>query len=301
MKPLNPVRTDVLPDFCFEERSGSKIWVDPSFACEAFISQLTNCDLLLDRTDCQIIKDQKKIRVGRLGLHIAGREHNFFIKRYNAFSLRYRIGSLMKLSGAVKSLRGTSLLQGAGIRTVRPVAAVEHRVKGVLSGSFFITEELHGAKTADAYWIEDLSAPQLDHRRERRRNFLIGLGHLFRSLHAAQIYHNDLKDANILVVSLPGGLSQAFFLLDLEGVKRYAQLSHNRKIKNLVQLNRTLGRYIRRSGKLYFMKNYLGAAFADKRRTKRMLLKIVAESVRLDALKGIGRGTGYAGVQSRRA
>ena len=295
MKPLNLIQADALPDFCCVERGGTKIWVDRNFANQELLEQIADCDHLLARPECQIIKDQKKIKVGRLSLALMGKQYSLYIKRYNAFSLRYRFGSLLCASGAVRSLRGAALLQSAGIRAIRPVAAVESRVKGALTKSFFVTEEICGGKTADAYWREDLAASRLASVWKRQRNFLGGLASLFRSLHAADIYHNDLKDANILTVSGPEDLSQSFFLLDLEGIKRYARLSWKRRTKNLVQLNRTLGRYVSRSAKLYFLKCYLGATFANRPQTKRLIQTILTESYRLDARKGIAPRVGDEG------
>ena len=46
-------------------------------------------------------------------------------------------------------------------------------------------------------------------------------------------------------------------LLDLEGVRQYRALSESRRIKNLVQLNRTLGRYLRNVQKLWVLQAYL--------------------------------------------
>lgn len=280
----------MLTDFYFEKRGDTKIWLDRDFAHREFIDRIAESDQLLARRECQIIKDQKKIKVGRLSLTIAGYNHHLYIKRYNAFSLRYRLSSLMAPSGAMNSLRGAVLLQGAGIRTVKPVAAVESRHLGALTKSFFITEEISGGRTADAYWIEDLASTPLCHHRRRRRSFLAGLASLFRSLHAAGLYHNDLKDANIMIVSRPAGSSPIFYLLDLEGVRRYQRLSERRRIKNLVQIHRTLGRHIRGPEKLYFLKKYMDAGATDRPSRKRLIARILAESDRVDAVKGVEPG-----------
>ena len=301
MESLSRSPTAALRDFHLEARGGTKIWVHRCIADQKFVDQIADCDHLLDRPECQIIKDQKKIKVGRLNLKIAGRERHLYIKRYNAFSLRYRLGSLVSCSGAVKSLKGATVLRDAGVHTPNPMAAVENRVKGILTKSFFVTEEIHGAKTADAYWLDDLSARQDEDGRQRRQNFLRDLASLFRSLHAQQIYHNDLKDANILVVSEPDHAAQLFFLLDLEGVKRFARLSDKRRIKNLVQLNRTLGRYVCRSDKLSFMKSYLGSGFFDRGQKRRLIQQVVSESDRLDALKNLLSDSGHTGIGAGRA
>ena len=184
-------------------------------------------------------------------------------------------------------MRGAAILTNASIRTPPPIAAVDNWRNGILAKSLFISEEIAGAKTADAYWIENLAAPGIDGRWQRRREFICSLSGLFCILHEHGIYHNDLKDANILVASSQAaGSSPDFYLLDLEGVKAYRRLSERRRIKNLVQLNRTLGCYFRRSDKLMFIKNYLRTTYRNRALTTRLIRRILTESHRLDIAKG---------------
>jgi hypothetical protein len=111
------------------------------------------------------------------------------------------------------------------------------------------------------------------------------LAGLFASLHGHNVYHNDLKDANIVI-----GPEESFFLLDLEGVRRNARLSRSRRIKNLVQLNRTLGKHLKRSERWYFLTCYLKQASLDRRATKLWARDIHEQSVRLDKSKKIDDG-----------
>jgi hypothetical protein len=256
-----------------------------SLAVPSFIDRLTDVDQLLGEPTCQIIKDQRKIKVGRLTLDIAGAQRTIYIKRYNAFSLRYKFASPFMRSGAFRALRGAAILREIAISTARPVAAVEHRICGVLTRSFFISEEIAGGESVDAYWRNELQALHGQSGIEQRSRFLVALARLFNTLHARHIYHNDLKDANILAVADHAERSVSFVLLDLEGVKRYVRLSEKRRVKNLVQLNRTLGRYLSAADKLAFMKNYLGASFARRKLRRRLIENVLGESNRLDAMK----------------
>lgn len=278
MKPLNLGQADALPDYHFEERGGAKIWINRKFHGEELLDLLADCDQLLVRSNCQIIKDQRKIKIGRLTLIVKDKALAVYIKRYNTFSMRYRIGSLLSESGAVRSLRGAKIVQSAGICTPTPIAAIDVREKGVLCRSFFVTEEIAGGKTVDAYWREVLAT-----RGERqRRKFLTRLATLFRSLHLAGIYHNDLKDANIIVAPRLHHASYNFTLLDLDGVRQYGNLSERRRIKNLVQINRTLGQYVRWSDKAYFMRRYFAEGVTDREEMKRLIRLVLAESQRRD-------------------
>jgi hypothetical protein len=252
-----------LPDFIFERRGSAGIYIDRHFAEQKFVDLLEDVDRLFKEPGCEIIKDQKKIKVGRLGLRICGEERCIYIKRYNAFSLRYRICSLLSRSGAFRSLYGAAILRNSNIQTARPVAAVENRVAGVLTKSFLLTEAIARAKTADAFWVEDLLSCAGPAGVRRRRAFLTQLAQLFRALHGMQIYHNDLKDANIMVTPSTNDWV-TFYLVDLEGVRRFTNLSQRRRIKNLLQLHRTLGTHLRSTEKLRFLKTYLGPKVRDK-------------------------------------
>lgn len=273
---------DFFPDFSFQKRGRSSLWLDRSLDGDPIVNSIADPDSLFDRPECQIIKDQRKIKVGRIPLEIRGQHTNVYLKRYNAFSWRYRFGSLFCSSGAVKSLRGAAILSQARIAAARPVAAIESRAWGMLERSFFFSEEIKEGQTTDAYWREKLSTLAGVQGFCRRKRFLTNLAQLFRSLHEQHVYHNDLKDANILVASGPREGSEFFYLLDLEGIRRYRNLSLRRRIKNLVQLNRTFGRYLRWTEKLRFLRYYLGPSFSDRREKRSWIGRILEQSRRWD-------------------
>ena len=275
----------LLPDFTLQKRGSTTIWVRRKFADGIFVDSLAVADLWFEDLQCQIVKDEKKTKVGRLPVRIGEKEHLLYLKQFNAFSLRYRLLSLFASSRAFRSLRGAAILRDAGISTVTHMTAVENRSWGVLTKSFFISEEIAGGKTTDAYWVRELRPLRGREGKDRRRGFLRDLAKLFRSLHGEHIYHDDLKDANILAARDKAAGSVAFFLLDLEGVRRYSRLSKRRRLKNLVQLHRTLGRHMRRPEKLYFLKTYLGSASGDRMLKRRLISKLLRQTHRVEVVK----------------
>ncbi len=281
---MDRITSEQLPDFIFQRHGQILLWINRRLSDPSLVERMTHADRFFQQPDCQIIKDERKIKIGRFRLHFNGKEDIVYLKRYNAFSWRYRLSTLITRSGAVRSLRGAVILTEAKISTVVPLAAVEMRCYGMLTGSFFLSKEIQGSKTADSFWREELAPLKEREGRERRRKFLKGLAMLFHSLHARDVYHNDLKDANILVVAARGEL-QSFFLLDLQGVRQYRKLSRRRRIKNLVQLNRTLGKYARRTERLYFLKCYFGQSFADRREKRYWVSRIIDQSKRTDRRK----------------
>jgi hypothetical protein len=272
---------DPCPDFVQIKRGSLSIVVHRSLAEDSILNLLGNPDVFFSLPKCQIIKDQRKIKVARLKLEIGGAAKTVFVKRYNAFSWRYRLGSLFQLSGAAKSLKGAAILAEAGIRTAAAVAAVESRTCGMLNNSFYLSDEIEDGQTADVYWREGLSNFPGKVGILRRRRFLTQLGKLFFLLHSKRVYHNDLKDANI-IVSRTDQQDEGFYLLDLEGVRIVWPLTMRRRIKNFVQLNRTLGGYLSTTQKLHLLKSYLGADYLDKDKRRFWMDKIIRDSRRGD-------------------
>lgn len=244
-------------DFVLRRRGRASIWIDPTLATNAVIDKIADPDRLLQQPDCEIIKDQPKIKVGCVPVRLENRQRRVYIKRYNVFSWRYRVGSMFAQSGAFRALRGARVLAEAGVATARPIAAVEERRWRMLTRSFYLTEEIEESKISIRFWVEELAVIPGAAGRRRRRAFLMALSQLFASLHRENIYHNDLKDFNILVAPRKADDQLDVFLLDLEGVRRCGALSRRRRIKNLVQLNRTLGKYLSWSQRARFLRSYL--------------------------------------------
>jgi serine/threonine protein kinase len=269
----------MLPDFVLLRHRATSVWIDEKFNKPAVIELIWDPDRFFSDKRCVVIKDQRKIKVARVTVELSGVLYRIFIKRYNAFSWRARLLSIFTRSGAFRSLQGAGILQKAGFATAKPMAAVESRRCGAVTKSFYLSEEIVGGKTSDTYWREDLTIAQPQRFRDRRR-FISGLAVTFQALHRQGVYHNDLKDANIMVV--PEKNRELFYLLDLEGTRRYSDLNLRRKIKNIVQLNHTLGRLLRRTEKMYFLKIYLDSSFTNKPVKRRWITAVLEQSRRRD-------------------
>jgi tRNA A-37 threonylcarbamoyl transferase component Bud32 len=273
------------PNFISLKRGALSMQVAPAMPRDLIPNLVADPDEFFRLPGCEVIKDQRKIKVARVKVDIQGGAKTVYVKRYNAFSWRYRVMSWFQSSGAVRSLKGAAVLAAAGVRTAPCLAALEARSWGMLQRSFFISEEIPGGKTADAYWQEELVTLKGTAGISRRRHFLQEIGALFNALHEKDIYHNDLKDANILVCPDPRGDGERFYLLDLEGIRCYRKLNRRRRIKNLVQLHRTLGRYLRSPDKLRFLASYLGPLFEANKRA--WVTDVLRQSDKIDRLRQV--------------
>jgi serine/threonine protein kinase len=262
-----------LPDFVLLRRGEYSVWIHRGLEKTSIVDRIANPDRLFEENGCMVLKNEKKVKVGRIPIDVSGQRRLLYVKRYNAFSARAKFMSMFNRSGAVRSLQGAAILKRAGISTATPVAAVESRQFGMVMKSFYVSEEVIGGMTTDKYWHSIMKNSKRD---GWRRRFLERLALIFQMLHRRGVYHNDLKDANILVVPDEDKLS--FYLLDLEGVRLYPNLNHSRRVKNLVQLNRTLGRVTRRADKLYFLKVYLGPVFRNRLQKRRWVTEVIEQS-----------------------
>jgi serine/threonine protein kinase len=231
---------------------------------------------------CKMVKSEEKIKIVRLAMRLDRTIRSVYIKQHNAFFLR-RLASFFWPSAAVRALRGAAILLQEGYGTALPVAAVEYRRWGVLLKSFYLSEEIEGAKTVSDYWREDLPHPGRESR-IKRRALLRQLARLFKSLHDRAIYHNDLKAANILIAHKNATLEESLALIDLQGVRKCLFLSKRRRIKNLGQINRTLGLELTRTEKLFFINEYAGERLKD-RKSKRLLIRSILTETRRQIIR----------------
>jgi hypothetical protein len=230
-------------------------------ALRALLGGVADPDWVLTRADCEIVKYDGKVWVGR-ARSTAG---VVYVKRYVRGGVRSAVEALTLGSPARRAADAAARLAAHGIGVPEVCAAVDVRRGGLVTKSFFLTHEVSGAITLDRYWAGLAGESDVRARRAARGALAHTLGGLFARLHAGGVYHNDLKDVNILA----GGarLAPTLTLLDLERVRfGHGPLGRRRRVKNLVQLDRTLGRRASRTDRLRLLAAYLGTADRAVRR-----------------------------------
>jgi tRNA A-37 threonylcarbamoyl transferase component Bud32 len=250
------------------------VWLGPDVDPHAAIGPGVDPDRLLTDPDCRVVKLQRKVMVGR----VVTRAGALYVKRYNVHAWRVALGSLARVSPARRAFVAARTLSSLGFGVPEVVAAVEERRLGMLRRSFFVTREVVDSLTADRHWAALATAPAA-----QRRHFARRLGELFRRLHAAGVYHNDLKDVNVLVRR--GGREPEFVLLDLERVHVGTATGRRRRIKNLVQLERTLGREASAPTRMRFLDAYLGG-HASRAERRTWAAAVVAAAARKERRAG---------------
>ena len=121
-------------------------------------------------------------------------------------------------------------MQAAGFAVPEPVAVLEDRRLGVAVRSCAVSRWVDGAPL-DEIWRSRRGAA--------RRSLTLAFADYLRRLHAAGLYPQDLRAANVLVANEN---PPVFVLVDLDRVRRYRRLSWRRRRKNVVQVHRSVGR-----------------------------------------------------------
>jgi len=192
------------------------------------------------------------------------------IKHHRLSTWRQWGDSLLHGSPAVRSWRGAQLLQAAGIAVPRPLAVAEQRAAGLVCESFYVSEALLSHTPLNVYW----KTQQQPRPRQQRRTFLRALAEFVRTLHAAGLYVGDLKDENVLVEEYEAQ-QWRFVLVDLDRVTPKGALNQSRRLKNLVQLERTLGRNASANDRLFFLHQYLGTPLPPRAQRHALLEQIL--------------------------
>lgn len=167
------------------------------------------------------------------------------LKRYRERTLARVLETAALGSGAARMRRGAARLRAAGFDAPEVVAVLERRRFGLPIASCAITVRVPGPPL-DALWRARAGSA--------RRRLTTAFADYLRAVHAAGVYPQDLRGANVLV---PTEDPPRFVLVDVDRVRRYRRLSWRRRRKNLVQVHRSVGRGAPLRDAVRFLRRYL--------------------------------------------
>jgi tRNA A-37 threonylcarbamoyl transferase component Bud32 len=151
---------------------------------------------------------------------------------------------------ALRSWKGLLTLFFNRIPVADPVAVVVGKDRA----SILITGLVPG-RDLNRVLFHEYPAMAIGGRMELARE----LGRLLGTLHGLRIYHADLKASNIRVLRDP----LRFVLLDTDRVSQGSGLSRQKRLRNLVQINTTIPRHVKKSVRMAFVKAYAGMTGED--------------------------------------
>lgn len=107
-----------------------------------------------------------------------------------------------------------------------------------------------------------------------------------RRLHESGLYTRDLQETNIMVEDNESGGFNVYFI-DFEDFRRVPNVSWDRRILNLVHLDRSIGRFLCRAARLDFLYSYLGHR-PDRAAARKIVAEVIAARKSIDRHKRRG-------------
>ena len=208
-----------------------------------------------------------------------------FIKKSSSNS--WLRGLVMPIAGspAIRALKGAALLDKAGIPHPHPLAASEKIGKGVVQASYLVSEALLDGDTLSRFALGPNAAKARDAR--RRRRILGTVAREARRLHDAGIYTRDLQETNVMVADGESGEFRVWFL-DLEDFRRMRRVTWQHRMRNLIHLDRSIGRFLCRAARLAFLYDYLGVK-PQRAEARRIVNELLSMRAQMD--RGRSRGS----------
>ncbi len=214
---------------------------------------------LMAESDFCALKDEGRTRAGLLKLPGGG---SVFVKRVRTGSWARGVIARARGSRVRRWLEGAAMLGAAEFNRPAPLGALEIYRAGALVESYLMCEALGEATVLSRAVIDEGRV----HFRSRRA-LLSAVMREVRRLHDAGLYTLDLQETNLMIEERTGAPARISFV-DLEDFRRARSVSWQRRMRNLVHLDRSIGRFLNRSARLRCLYDYLGDDACDRGRRR---------------------------------
>ncbi len=154
-----------------------------------------------------------------------------------------------RLSRGRRAWAAANLLDSLSVPTPRPLAFFEERAGGIPAASAYCCFFDAGAVDGRTWLRRDAVRLPAAERRRVREEVL----HALRTLYRLHLYHADTKAGNLLVSADPDTGQRTWRWIDLECLQPGALLTRRRLLRNLVQLNGSLGNKVSRDERMAFL------------------------------------------------
>jgi tRNA A-37 threonylcarbamoyl transferase component Bud32 len=226
----------------------------------------------------RVIKSEGHTRAGFIDVPGQGPA---FIKRVEVPSWTRGLYARIRGSRARRSLAGAAMLQASGIAHPEPLAAMDSYAAGAIRASYLVSRALTKADSLSRFM---LGPGEIKGRNvHRRKQISDAVAAQVRRLHESGLYTRDLQETNIMVEESGSGGFNVYFI-DLEDFRRVANVSWNRRVLNLVHLDRSIGRFLCRAARLDFLYSYLGHR-PDRSSARKMVAEIQTARESIDRRK----------------
>jgi hypothetical protein len=244
-------------------------------------AMVERADELMASPDFRVLKAEARTRAGFVDVPGAG---TAFVKRVEVSSWSRGIYARIRGSRARRSLAGAAMLREYDFAHPEPLAAMDLYQAGAIRASYLVSRALVNADSLSRFMLGPGEIKGRDvHRRKQISDTVAAQ---IRRLHESGLYTRDLQETNIMVEQNDSGGFKVYFI-DLEDFRRAANVSWDRRILNLVHLDRSVGRFLCRAARLDFLYSYLGYR-PDHASASKMIAEVKAARDAIDRRKRRG-------------
>jgi len=193
-------------------------------------------------------------RVHKFTVRFGGVDRGVYIKQYLCRSSWDFIKHLVRPSRARRAFKATLMLEKNGFEAPAVVAVGECKPSFFNRENFLVTLEAENTKQIYQF-IPDNPENLAKERLQDKRELIRAFGQTAGKMHAAGIFHGDLKLVNVLVRQEKNGWR--FFFIDNERTKKFYILPPWLRLKNLVQVNMPPRETLGRTDQMRFFKAYM--------------------------------------------
>jgi len=257
-------------------RSNCTLFINKNFRNDNFEQVLLAGEKTLqERYQLTPVFSSDTSRVHKFTVRLGGVKRWVYFKQYLCRSAWDFIKHLVRPSRARRAFKATLVLEKNGFEAPAVVVMGEWKSDFFNRRNFLVTLEAENTKQIYQFipeGQENLTKEQLRAKRELIRAF----GRTAGRMHAAGIFHGDLKVVNVLARQEKNGWR--FFFIDNERTKKFYILPPWLRLKNLVQLNMHRSPCLANSDRMRFLKAYLQENPLIARKRSKWVKKIITKT-----------------------
>lgn len=179
-------------------------------------------DLILNALDTngEVMKRSRKSEIRRVG--------DWVVKTSRGPAVAEAFKHTFRRSKYRRGWSAALHLERHGVSIARPIAFVERGAFGIILGNAMVSEYLDGCQDVEHY-ADEVIVP--NNNSDEAVGYLLRVANAVNALCGSGAYHMDLAGKNILTRD-----GQAFYFVDLEGVRLGEAYTDERRMSNHVQL-----------------------------------------------------------------
>jgi tRNA A-37 threonylcarbamoyl transferase component Bud32 len=191
------------------------------------------------------LPSSKFAKVFKFNVYLKGKIYSLILKQYLNRSFFDILKNSLRPCRAQRAFKAGQMLKRYGFFTPDVVAVGKKTFVGIATKNFLITSQVEDS--VPLYKMLDIDISQ-------KQQLIKQFGQTVGRMHAAGIFHGDLRLGNVLVKKDDNRF--VFIFLDNERTRKFKKLPERLRLKNLVQINMSREN-ISDSDRMHFLDAYL--------------------------------------------